>query len=114
MKTVISFCEQTHATGRGYACDDHIHKECHTTESTAEIQDLIPQVKAAADKRQEAAVSRWYENNPDAEECCCEGEEFVGLKWAEIDEYEAEPASDDTPAETVAKKLRELLAELTE
>ncbi len=115
MKTIIiSFCEQTHASCRGYACDDHIHMDCHTTmpdpEQLITIRDLLKQAERVANRRLNVAVQSWFHKNPDAIECCYEGAEFVGLKWVDSSEHDfSDTCVYATPAEEIIEMLRGIL-----
>jgi len=82
----IAICEQTHPECRGYACDDHVNKECYTVILSPEYEEAILKEIARIESESERTLSNlmsiWQENNPD-DECLCEGEEFVGHVWIE-------------------------------
>lgn len=111
----IAFCEQTHGCCQGFACDDHISKECYTVPVTeaenAEITELVSKIEAIYQKELDAACDEWHCNNPDDEECLCEGEEFIGLAWVEDGGTHELGQPDNLDTALVTQKLRDLLAE---
>lgn len=113
--TVISICQQTHPRCRGYACDDHIDQHCYSVILSPELEDKIceeiQRIEEQAQKALDRAIEEWRANNPDEEECLCEGDEFVGLVWAEmtgITETSNPPSHYDTTSTQILEILQQV------
>ena len=108
----VAICEQTHASGRGFACDDHIHKTCYTIVLTdaqeARFDALLLSLSQKSQADLEHRIEQWCENNPDWTECLCEGEEFVGHIWIESTSWEGDPIG-HVQTETVLAALQDLV-----
>lgn len=86
--TVITICKQTHAECQGFACDDHIEKDCHsvyfeTPEIEEEVIAMINQIDIKSGNELQSRSGEWAKNNPNEEECLAEGKEFIGHIWVE-------------------------------
>jgi len=83
----LAFCEQTHPRCQGYACDDHIDKQCYTVLADdaflARAMTLIEQIDERAQENLNATCEEWQANHLPGTECLMEGDEFVGLRWLE-------------------------------
>lgn len=119
-KIHVSICEQTHAECQGFCCDDHIDKACYTLLATEEETAQLRAVHQEIDRLYQAdlddRLEEWHKNNPDEDECCCEGDEFIGCRWTDWSDYDATTLNDYTSAEPqeMLQILTDLLADLKE
>jgi hypothetical protein len=113
----IKFCEQTHESCRGFAHDDNIETSSYVVRANQEEQVILDTLLAEIEELNLAALGEaseeWEKNHPGENQEGYEGEEYVGLRWAESTKRQPNPGqeAEDNTAEII-ESLRSLRNEM--